>query len=381
MISNRNLSETSEAGKIAKFYGFQPIASPNVEKHDLEHVKNLDETHHGSEKGAMVRTYFEEKLYISPQPNMFYCERPFPGSKESKKPSKLEASLISIGSPKSVCECLSIQTALAILHSLGYKNLEVEVNSIGDKDSAIEFQKKMTAFVRKNMASFPADLRQEVKKDLYAVFRADKEEWAPFAAEAPKSIDFLSEQSRIHFKEVLEFLETLSLPYNINHSLIGDPVIGSETIFAIKETDGDKDSSLALGFRFNRLAKKMGYKKDLPATTLNISVKLKKKMKRIKIRNEKPKFYLIQFGAEAKLKSFLLLEELRKAGTSVCHAIAKDKLGSQMGAAESSEAAYILLLGQKEALENSVVIRNTQTRAQEIVPILDFCSRIKEILQ
>lgn len=380
MTSERNLRETTEAGKIAKFYGFQPIQPPSIEKRDFDMEKCLDSSLFGVEKIAMARIYFEEKFYTSPQPNMFYCDRPFPGSKENKKPSKLESSLISLGSTKSVCECLSIQTALAILNSIGYKNLEIGINSIGDKDSAIEFQKKMTVFVRKNINSFPAGLRQEVKKDIYAVFK--KEEWAQFALEAPKSIEFLSETSRIHFKEVLEFLETLDLPYTINPSLVGDPAIGSETVFSIRESGEDKNGEeLASGFRFNRLAKKMGYKKDMPATFLNISAKLKKKIKKVKIKIEKPKFYLVQFGAEAKLKSFILLDELRRIGTSVYHTIAKDKLGSQIGAAENSGATYILLIGQKEALENCVVVRNTETRAQEIVPIHEFSSRIKEILQ
>ncbi len=94
----------------------------------------------------------------------------------------------------------------------------------------------------------------------------------------------------------------------------------------------------------------------------------------------KPQFYLVQFGPDAKLKSFLILEELYKVGAGVIHAIAKDKLGSQMGIAEISEAPYILLIGQKEALENSVIIRNTSTRAQETVPICELASKIKGLI-
>ena len=53
----------------------------------------------------------------------------------------------------------------------------------------------------------------------------------------PRPIDFLSETSRLHFKEVLEFLEIINIPYQINHNLIGDLDIGSETIFSIINTD------------------------------------------------------------------------------------------------------------------------------------------------
>lgn len=359
--------EIDEAGKIARFYGFQPITPPSASK---------DET----EKELLLKMYLEDKMMSLSQPVMFYLERPIPGTKEArhkrKNALKLESSLVSIGSYKSVCECLSIQTALSILRSLGHKNLEVSINTIGDKDSMGEFQKKMSVFVRKNFNSFPADLRQASKKDLFAILKEDKEEWKSFREDSPKSIDFLSEPSRAHFKEVLECLEIMDVCYDIDHCLVGDMNIGSETIFSIKE-DGEE---LAHGFRFNRLAKKIGWKRDIPATTLDISVKLKRPLKKVKAKSVSPQFYLVQFGPEAKLKSFLVLDELYKAGVSVVHSIAKDKLGSQIGVAETSEAPYILLLGQKEALENSVVLRNTQTRAQHTVLIKDLAEKVKELV-
>lgn len=375
-IPDRDVKEINGAGKIARFYGFRPIISPTIEKQDLDFVKDFDESTHPAEKVSLLRMYFEEKMMALPQPSMFYCERPFHGSKEKKKPHRLECALVSMGSIKSVCECLSIQTGIAMLNSLGYKKLEVEINSIGDKESSNEFQKKLNPFVRKHYNSFSADLRQAIKKDLFAVFKEDEEKYECLKTERPKSIDFLSESSRLHFKEVLEFLEIMDIPYQINHCLVGDSDIGSETIFSIKE-DGQ---ALAYGFRFNRLAKKIGYKKDLPATILNISAPLKKNLNKVKVKTTTPQFYLVQFGPDAKLKSFVVMEELYKAGASVIHAIAKDKLGSQMGVAEISETPYIILIGQKEALENSVIIRNSVSRAQETVHICDLADRVKELI-
>src|SRR3989344_63103 len=318
-VNDRRVKEVSEVEKIARFYGFLPINPPNIKKEDIEYTKKFDQSSYPAEKAALLRMYFEDKLMAKPQPNMFYCERPFPGSGKSKKSSKLEGSLISLGSSKNVCECLSIQTVIAILRNLGYKNLEVEINSIGDKDSANEFQKNLNIFIRKNMNSFPPNIRQAVKKDLFKVLKEQPAGWEKFEAECPKSIDFLSEPSRKHFKEILEFLEILDIPYQINHNLVGDSDIGSETIFSIKGnlTANNKPEELAYGFRFNRLAKKMGHRKGLLCNVLTISAKLKKKLKKVKTREVKPQFYLVQFGPEAKLKSFLVLEELYKAGVNI----------------------------------------------------------------
>jgi len=383
-IQNRDVKEINEAGKIARFYGFKPIISPTVEKQDFDLVKNFDQNLHPAENAVLLRIYFEDRMMSLPQPHLLYCERPFHGIKEKKKPLHLEVSLISIGSSKSVCECLSIQTGITILNKIGYKNIEVHLNSVGDKESMNEFQKKLIIFIKKNYNSFPADLRQIVKKDPFAILRKKQEEWREFQTECPKSIDFLSENSRTHFKEILEFLEILEIPYQIDHHLVSNPDIGSETIFALADisvaNEQNEKGILAHGFRFNRLAKKLGYKKDLACCVLNISAKLKKGLPKVKAKTVKPQFYLIQFGPEAKLKSFLVLEELYKAGVSVIHSIAKDKLGSQMDVAECSDASHILLIGQKEALENSVVIRNVSTRAQEIVSISNLATRIKELI-
>jgi len=382
-IPDRSAKEINEAGKIARFYGFKPIISPSVEKVDFELVKNFNPISQPAEKAALLRIYFGDRMMSLPQPNMFFCERPFPGTNEKKRALHLEASLVSMGSSKSICECLSIQTGITILNKLGYKSLEIHLNSIGDKDSMNEFQKKLMIYIKKNFNSFPADLRQAIKKDPLTMLKNKQDEWQEFQKECPKSIDFLSEASRNRFKETLEFLEILEIPYQIDHHLVSDPDISSETIFSIVDTSSEqnnKKDELAYGFNFNRLAKKIGYKKDLPCSILNISAKLKKNLKKTKVKSVKPQFYLVQFGPEAKLKSFLVLEELYKAGAGVIHSIAKDKLSSQIGIAENSEATYIILLGQKEALENSVVIRNTLTRAQQIVPISKLTEKAKELI-
>jgi histidyl-tRNA synthetase len=350
---HRIKNEFTEADLVARFYGFKPINSPTLTKADFDLVKNLDQASFPAEKAALLRVYFEEKLMALPQPVLLYSERPFAGSKDKKRPQRIESSLISLGSTKSVCECLAIQTAISILHTIGYKDLTIHVNSIGDKESMNEFQKNLMVFIKKNFNSFPTDLRQAIKKDPFVILKEDKAEWQNFQNLCPKSIDFLSEASRLHFKEVLEFLEIMEVAYVVDHHLLGDSGIGSETVFAIKETDGDE---LAYGFRFNRLAKKIGYKKELACNILNISAKLSKPLKKTKSRAIKPQFYLIQFGAEAKLQSFLILRDFFKAKINIIHTIDKDKLGGQMNIAELSGASHIILIGQKDVQDRNLKI-------------------------
>jgi histidyl-tRNA synthetase len=375
-IKDSILTEYNELGQIAKNFGFEPIKSPSIGKQDLDSIKGFKDSENLLEKTAILRTYFEERAFTLPQPVMLYFETPFKGSHRNKKTNRAEATIVTLGSTRSVCECLIIQVGISILKSYGYKDLEIELNSIGDKESLGEFDRKINGFIRKNIGVFGPDLKQSIKKDPFVILKEEQKPGNIFC-DVPKSIDFLSPTSREHFKEILEFLEIMNIPYRISPSLMGYTEWASETVFNI--IDKSNNEILASGVRTNRLAKKIGQKKEIHSVFLDLSFKIKKALKKVKEKKQKPNFYLIQFGPEAKLKSFLVLEELLKAGVRVQHSIVKDKLAGQMSSAENLNIPYIILIGQREALENSVVIRNTLTRAQEIVPISELSNFVKKI--
>ena len=94
---------------------------------------------------------------------------------------------------------------------------------------------------------------------------------------------------------------------------------------------------------------------------------------------KKPKVYFIQIGAEAKLKSINIIEILRKAHVPIMQSISKDSLGAQLGVAEKSGAPYVMIFGQMEAVHDTVIVRNMETRSQETVKIAELASFLKHL--
>lgn len=82
---------------------------------------------------------------------------------------------------------------------------------------------------------------------------------------------------------------------------------------------------------------------------------------------------------DAKLKSLTLIEMLRKAGVFVVQSLSKDKLSAQLAQAEKMGIPYILMMGQREASENSVVVRNLDTMSQETVKIDELVKYLKKL--
>lgn len=393
------LKDLDKAGEIAMFYGFQSVKTPKIEKADLDQAKSLvaDYAEHPKitfprpeEKFSLLRTIIDWELHNEANPLMLHYRRPISQFSTKRATDDRHHSLDIVGSQGSISEAIAIRTAVAILAEHGQKNVIVDINSIGDKYSVAQFEKELINFTRKHGSNAPAEVKQQIKKDPFDVWRCDHEQWLDIRKRAPQSLSFLSEQSVNHFQEVLEHLETLDIPYRINPSLIGHKHFCSHTIFEIKSapqngpeqpnTTQIAEETFAIGTRHNYLARRVGFKRDTPVMSVNLRFKKPTiEPKLIFKKKPQPQFFFIQFGSAAKLKSLPIIESLRQARIPVHHMLTSDRFLDQLTSAEKQKSPYVIILGQKEALENTVVVREMSNRSQDIVPIQNLAQYLAKI--
>ncbi len=390
-------------GEIPVYYGFVPHESPEIKKVDLDLSKNLlegdyidenndEKSHlplHVEEKVALLRMYNEGNMHALPQPIMFYFREPFKNNKSNtSKKSDITynryCDLEIMGGSKSIAEALLIQTTCAILKEEGYKNICVEINSIGDKESINRYTRDLGNYYRKHVNDMHAECRQLLKKDPFELLSCKNDKCKKLNEGAPKSMSFLSESSRNHFQEVLEYMEALNIPYQINNNLIGNKKYCTETIFSIYNTDQDnkkKDQkALAVGVRYDGLSKKIGLKKEIHGVGISILIKnnkpeLRKEIKKVK----RPFASFVQLGFESKLLSLKIIEDLRQEKIPLFLSLARDRLGAQVSAVEKYHIPYALIMGKKEAVEKTVIVRNNDTHAQEIISIDELPKYMKKL--
>jgi len=77
--------------------------------------------------------------------------------------------------------------------------------------------------------------------------------------------------------------------------------------------------------------------------------------------------FFIQLGELAKRKSLEILEALREAEVDVKESLGRDSIKIQLKIAERVGARYALVLGQKEALDSTIIVRETGSGMQETV--------------
>ncbi len=397
-----------KAQEIAVYYGFKPIEVPILEHEEVftssigEGTDVIDkEMYTLKTKGGdhlalrpegtagVVRAYIEHGMQSLPQPVMLYYygsmfrhDNPQRGRYRDFKQFGLEI----IGTEKSIADALIIKTTMAILEEAGATGLVVDINSIGDKECRPAYIKELTNYYKKHLSELSAVDRERLKTNPLRILDSKDPKAIAINENAPDAVSFLTGEAKKHFKQVLEYLEQMEVPYRINKNLVRGLSYYTHTVFEIIEVsdeEGVPPLTIAGGGRYDYLAKMLGSKKDVPAMGVAIGVDrvvesawCHKLAPRIV---KKPKMYFIQLGFDAKLKSLNVIEILRKAKIPIAQSISKDSLGAQLGVAEKSGVRYALIFGQKEAIENSVIVRDMTNRSQDTVKLDKLLDYIKEL--
>lgn len=415
-----------KAAEIALYYGFKPIETPILEKEEL-FTRGVGEVTDivgkemyslrtkGGDKLAMrpegtapvMRAYIEQGMQTLPQPVLLYYHGPFfrhESPQKGRYRQFYQFGIEVLGTTKSIADAMIIKVFIAILTEAGITNTQLEINSIGDKECRHIYRRELVNYYKKHAKNICADCRERLKNNPLRVLDCKNPKCQPIKKGAPESITYLCSACKSHFKEVLEYLETMGIPYMINPNLVRGLDYYSRTVFEIselptenqpEETDDKNDKktdvseekaaplAIASGGRYDYLAKMIGSKKDIPAVGGGIGVDrviLSPNYANLAPRIvKKPKIFFIQLSFDAKLKSFEVIEILREARIPVAHSLSKDSLGVQLAIAEKSRTPYTIILGQKEAIDGTVIVRNMNNRSQDTVKIKDLSAYLKKI--
>ncbi len=398
-----------KAQEISEYYGFKPIETPIIEKAEIYQKsigENTDivekEMYKFSVKGSdavalrpeytagIVRAYIENGMIAESQPIMTYSfgstfrhEKPQLGRYREFRQFNLEI----LGTEKSIADALVIKTVYDILTEYGFKDLIIDINSMGDPESRNVYLRELTSYYKKHASSLCKNCVERIKTNPLRLLDCKNEECAQFKASAPQTINSISSDAKKHFKEVLQYLEELEIPFKFNHTLVRGQDYYRRTVFEViqsyKDEEGnEKELTICGGGRYD-LSKNFGHKKEIPSVGTGMSFERIVMMKDCREMQPKilksPKVYFIQIGFEAKLKSLKIMDILRQSKISVHQNLSKDSLGSQLSAAEKMNIPYAIIFGQKEAMDKTVIVRDMKKHEQEIVKIEKLCDYIKKL--
>lgn len=410
--------------EIADEYGFGRIETPVVEQAELfskgigvatdivEHELYFLKAKGGEAlalrpegTAGVVRAYIEHGMHVWPQPvklwywgPMFRHERPQKGRYRELWQFGFEV----FGDEDPAIDAEAIQLVCIALKELGLRDTTVQINSIGCSQCRPYYKKTLLHYYRAHVEAICANCRRRMKVNPMRLLDCKDERCVRIKQNAPQIVDHLCEDCRKHFKSLLEFLEEISITYLLNPYLVRGLDYYNRTVFEIwpqevtivpesKEETGasgqqsspqESGSQFALagGGRYDNLVKMLGGK---PTPAFGAAAGIERIIAELKRKNVKipsppaPRVFLIQLGDMAKRKSFKLFEELRQNGIGTASSFGRDSIKSQLKLADKLGVEYTLILGQKEALEDTIILREMMNGEQLTVPIKKLIDVLK----
>ncbi|EKD49238.1 MAG: hypothetical protein ACD_63C00211G0002 [uncultured bacterium] len=340
---------------------------------------------------GVCRAYIENGMASMPQPlklfswgPIFRGERPQSGRYRQFNQINFEI----IGGSKPALDAQTIQIAWRILERLGLKNLVVQINSIGCEECRPVYRQMLIDYYKPNVNKLCADCKRRIKKNPLRLLDCKEEKCQRVASNAPQMFDNLCEDCHDHFKLVLELLDELDIPYMLNSSLVRGLDYYTKTVFEIRREEDINHSgsqlSLCGGGRYDGLIELLG---GSPTPAVGVAIGVERiilEMKEKKIvppEFPKPRVFLAQLGELAKREGFKIFERLYLADIDVVESFGRDSLKSQLKQAEKQKVQLTLILGQKEAVDGNILIRDMGTGIQEVTSQEKMIGDIKERLK
>ncbi|PIR85900.1 hypothetical protein COU14_01910 [Candidatus Kaiserbacteria bacterium CG10_big_fil_rev_8_21_14_0_10_44_10] len=285
---------------------------------------------------------------------------------------------------KSIAEAILIQTVRSLFNEVGQTNHVVKINSLGDNDSRTRYARELNTFLRKRLNELPPAARELMKEHVTLALSHMIEKNHELALRSPSPLEHLSDTSRRHFREIVEYLDMSETPYEIEPKLLGHYQCFNDAIFSFELQDGlgnslEEKTLQAQGGRYTSFFEKH-LKQTVPAVGAVVILKGKRQPARLpKQGGQNPAIHIIQLGFAPKIRSLLLIDELRREGILVNQNLTSDSLSTQLRQAEETGAKYSIIIGQKEYVDGTVIFRDMIGKNQETIPQSTLVSRLKRV--
>jgi len=395
-----------KAESLLDYYSFEKIETPIIENADLYWrafedddtiekkiftIKNKDEilALRYDFNAAIARAFVANGMNSWQHPIKLFFMGPVVENNPSEDNSERYANVlgaVTMGDQSEIVDAELIFLGYKILEGLGLDNYNVHINSIGDSSSRAAYAKALKEYYRSKTKKLCTSCRDFAKDNPVKVLICQQEDCREINREAPQSVDYLDEDSRAHFKHIIEYLDETKIPYILDHTLIKRRSYQMRNIFEfIPEGALRNAEPIIWGGRFDRLVDQLGgVKTPAAGLTLNIDklvLSLKNIDANIPDHRLKPKIFFAQLGEMAKRKSLSLFESFRKAGIEAKSSLGRDNIKSQLRIAARYGVKYTLIFGQKEALDGTIILRDMETSVQETIPAEKIIDEIKKRLK
>ena len=327
---------------------------------------------------GVVRSYIENKMYGDDnKPTKLYYNCPMyryerPQAGRYRELTQFGYELIGTDDPLSDAEVISL--AVNIYKILGLKEIKVNINSLGDKKSREDYREALINHFKPHIDELCEDCKERLEKNPLRILDCKVDSESKLMKTAPKTIDYLNDESKERFDKVKEYLEIINVEYEVNPSIVRGLDYYNHTVFEIEaKVEGfGAQNVIGGGGRYNGMVEQLGGP-SVPGVGFaagfdRLMLALEKEGIDIPINNSVDLFLLYVNDDEKKYAAYLT-NLLRMSGFIVETDYLNRSLKAGFKQADRLNSKFTIVLNSSDLENNEVKIKNNKTKTEEIVNI------------
>ena len=262
----------------------------------------------------------------------------------------------------------------------GVRDLELQVNSLGDRESKQRYRDALAAYLTPKAAQLSEDSQRRLTQNPLRILDSKDPRDHEACQGAPPAGESLSDKSRLHFERVRALLTDAKVPFRVNANLVRGFDYYSETLWEVTAGGLGAQNALGGGGRYDNLVEQLGGR---PTPGVGFGSGLERLLlalegQGISLPHDEPKLaWLVSHGDAARAENWKLMLELRAAGVRCDMDPSGRSVKAQFKLADREQAAFCIVIGESELQNRQVVLKDLKTGEQSTVSRDEIVERLR----
>ncbi|MBQ9252029.1 MAG: histidine--tRNA ligase [Clostridia bacterium] len=332
-----------------------------------------------------ARCFLESNLYADALPcKMYYLNAPifrYEAPQNGRLREHHQFGLECFGAPEATADAELILLAFRLLSELGIQNLSVNINSIGCPNCRPKYHGMLKDYLADRVEHLCEDCKNRFERNPLRVLDCKKPGCQAQVKDAPSMLDVLCDDCKAHFEQLQACLDAAGVPYRINSRIVRGLDYYTKTVFELITTTKDGNLTVCGGGRYDHLVEQLGGP-DLPAVGFGMGLeRVLMLLDAEGIQIPEPAHYevFVTYMGDHRIQAFHLVESLRNQGIRADMDHCGRSLKAQFKYANKTGAPISATIGDEEAENGTVKLKNMATREECTVPVEEAGARILEM--
>ena len=273
-----------------------------------------------------------------------------------------------IGAKSPLLDVETIALGWSFISALGLKDMKVLINTLGDDASRAAYREALKEHFKNDIDHMCTDCKRRYEQNPLRILDCKIDHDLDVMKQVPKMADYLNEESKAYFEQVLEGLDALGIPYEVDDKLVRGLDYYTHTVFEVVSVNKEMgaQSTVFAGGRYDGLVEYFGGPEGMSGIGWAMGLErllIALEAEGISLVDEDSlDVYVLCLSPNASTTVLQVVTQLRAAGYRTDTDYLNRSMKAQFKTVDRKHAKVAIMIGEQDLESGSAAVKNIETK-------------------